>query len=292
MTLKIGAICKWCLLVDGSTIVAAGAAAWVHLDVVRDPSHVGFLAALARRRAQVIAWIAGAFVVAGLPYLWSEYPVVPAAPPQIAALAVPGKITVVAFTDFECPFCRKLAPVLEEVRDNWGERAVLVRKMAPLSFHRGARPAALAYLCTPKELRDEMAQKLYAAPEEMLNPEGVEALARTLHVDETRFSRCLEDPATGAQVDADKKLFDDLELHGLPYTYVGKRSVAGFNPDALRKLGREAMDGDRPSLPLWGMVAAALAVAALLAVLTLRVARLVHGATRRPRLGACDSLST
>jgi uncharacterized membrane protein/predicted DsbA family dithiol-disulfide isomerase len=272
MTLKLGVVCKWCMLVDLSTLVAAGAAAWVHFEIVRDPSYADFLAALSLRRVQVIAWIAGAALMVGVPYLWGEFPVVPAPPTQIAALAVPGKITVVAFTDFECPFCRKLAPVLEEVRDNWGERSVLVRKMAPLSFHAGAMPAALAYVCTPLDLRDEMAKKLYAAPEAMLNPEGVEAMARTLHVDEDRFSRCLADPATRAQVDADKKLFDDLELHGLPYSYVDKRAVAGFNPDALRKIGREAMEGDRPSLPLWGMVAAALVVAAGLAALTLRLA--------------------
>jgi hypothetical protein len=97
-------------------------------------------------------------------------------------------------------------------------------------------------------------------------------MARTLHLDEDRFSRCLTDPATRAQVDADKRLFDDLELHGLPYSYVGQRAVAGFNPDALRKIGREAMEGDRPSLPLWGMVAATLVVVAGLAALTLRLA--------------------
>ena len=180
--------------------------------------------------------------------------------------------TIVAFTDFECPFCRKLAPVVHEVQENWGDRAVLVRKMAPLSFHHGAMPAALAYACTPEEQRDEMARRLYAAPDPTLTLDGVQTLARVLHLDEARFARCLEGPAARAQVDADKKLFDELELHGLPYTYVGKRAVAGFNPDALRKLGREAMEDDRPSLPLWGMVGAALAMAAALAVLTLRLA--------------------
>ena len=37
--------------------------------------------------------------------------------PQIAALQVPGKITIVSFTDFECPFCRKLHPILHGIID-------------------------------------------------------------------------------------------------------------------------------------------------------------------------------
>ena len=45
MAFKIGAFCKWCLLVDGSTFIAALAAAWVHLEALRDPAYLGFLAA-------------------------------------------------------------------------------------------------------------------------------------------------------------------------------------------------------------------------------------------------------
>lgn len=270
MALKIGAICKWCLLVDGCTIVAAAAAVWVHVGVVRDPSFEPYLLALSRRRGQIVAWIGGAAIVAGLPFVWSEYPVVPPPPRAIAELAVPGKVTIVTFTDFECPFCRKLAPVLHEVQDNWGDRAVVVRKMVPLGFHPGAMPAALAWVCTPAEQRDEMADRLYAAPS--LSKESVQVLAQKLHLDEARFARCLEAPETRAAVEADQKLFfDELDLHGLPHTYVGKRAVSGFNPEALRNLGREAMDGDRPGLPLWGMVAGAMALAAALALFTLRL---------------------
>jgi uncharacterized membrane protein len=289
MAFKIGAICKWCLLVDGSTIVAASAAAWIHLDVLRDPAHVDFLGALSKRRVQVIAWIAGAGVVVGLPRLWAEFPEVPPLPPQIAALAVPGKMTIVAFTDFQCPFCRKLSPVLDEVRDNWGERAALIRKMAPLNIHAGAVPAALAYVCTPEERREEMAKKLYGAPDAMLTPEGVAIMARGLSLDEDRFSRCFEGEEARAQVTADRKLFDALGLQGLPYTYVGKRSVAKFNPEALRQIGREAMESDRPSVPLWGMVAAALGVAFSLALLTLFLAP--ASASAAPRSAAPPSAS-
>jgi uncharacterized membrane protein/protein-disulfide isomerase len=273
---KIGALCKWCLLVDLCTIVAAGAAAIVHLGVTRDPGHEAFLDALLQRRAQIVAWVLGAGAVIGLPHLWGEYPVVPPLPPAVAALAVPGKPTIVAFTDFECPFCRKLAPVVHETQDNWGDRVALVRKMAPLSMHPGAMPAALAYVCTPDEQREEMAKKLYAAPPATLTHDGVQALARELHLDEARFSRCVGGAAAREQVAADKALFDALEVHGLPYTYVGARAVAGYNPDTLRKYGSALMEGARTSLPLWWMVAAGLLVAAALTVLTVKLAPADH----------------
>jgi len=271
MAFKLGTLCKWCLLVDGSTLVAAGAAAWVYLEVLRDPSYVDFLAALSRRRAQVIAWIAVAFVVVGLPRVWGEYPVVPPLPPEVAAAGAPGKPTIVAFTDFQCPFCRKLAPVLHEVQENWGDRVALVRKMAPLPMHPGAMSGALAYVCTPDAQREEMAKRLYAAPDAVLTRPGVTILARDLHVDEEAFARCLESAAAREKVLADKALFDALELHALPYTFIGRRSVRGGDVEQVRKYGAEIMDAERPSLPLWWMVAIAGALAAGLVALTLKL---------------------
>lgn len=269
---KLNAFCRWCLLIDVSAIVAAVAAVWVHLGAARSEAYEAFVAALEARRAQLVAWGVGAALVTALPFLWGEYPVVPPLPPAIAALAVPGKVTIVAFTDFECPYCRKLAPVLHEVQENWGDRAALVRKMAPLSIHAGAVPAALAYVCTPEAQREEMAKVLYAAPAPALTFNGVQVIARELRLDEGRFRRCLDGAAARETVAADRALFNSVGAHGLPYTFIGSRSVAGYNPDAARVLGREAMAGDRAGLPLWWMVVTALLVAMALAVLTVRLA--------------------
>ena len=84
------------------------------------------------------------------------------------------------------------------------------------------------------------------------------ALARAADtIGETEeFARCLESPAARDEVAADKALVDSLEVHGLPYTYLGTRAVSGFNPDAVRKLGAQILDGDRPGLPIWAMLAA------------------------------------
>lgn len=272
--LQIHAFCKWCLLVDGGAIVAALAAAWVHYSATRSEAYEVLLNELARRRSVVVAWAAGSALVAGIPFLWGEYPVVPPLPPAIAALGVPGKVTIVAFTDFECPFCRKMAPVLHDIQEGWGERMVIVRKMAPLAMHPGAMPAALAYVCTPDAQREEMAHRLYAAPGSMLTHGGVELLARDLHLDQARFDACLDGAAAQQQVVADKALFDSLDAHGLPYTFIGPRAVAGYIPDTALKFAHAVMEeGDRPSLPLWWMIALALVIAAALTIFTARAAQ-------------------
>jgi thiol-disulfide isomerase/thioredoxin len=268
----IGAFCKWCLLVDGSMVVAAVAAALVHSQAARDPAYEAFLLGLSQRRVQVVAWLAGAAIVGGLPFLWGEYPVLSPLPAAIERLSVPGKVTIVSFTDFECPFCRKLAPVLHEVQENWGDRVVLVRRMAPLSIHPGALPAALAYVCAPAASREDMARRLYAAPPTMLTRGALPIIARDAGLDQAAFESCMDGAPAHDQVAADRALFDSLDAQGVPYTFIGPRAVAGFNPEAVRKYGARVTEGEQLSLHLSWMLLAALVVAALLTALTLRSA--------------------
>jgi protein-disulfide isomerase len=262
---QIGAFCKWCLCVDVSAMVAAVAAGVVHYQTQASKEHEAWLAALAARREQALIWGGGAVLVAALPFLWGEYPVVPPLPPGIAALAVPGKVTMVAFTDFQCPYCRKLHPNLRKIEKGAGDRLTLVRRMMPLDGHPGARPAALAYLCAPEEQREAMAELLYTVPEAQLTRAGTLALAATMALDAPAFERCLDAPATQARLAADMALFDEIHAAALPYTYIGSRVVAGFNPTIAAKLARYALAGDRPSLPVaWMFGALAVVVAGLI----------------------------
>jgi hypothetical protein len=117
-----------------------------------------------------------------------------------------------------------------------------------------------------------MAQKLYAAPSAALTREGVRVFADKLHLDAAAFARCLDAPETKAALDADSALFNKLGVRALPYTFIGPRAVAGYSPDLARDVSMAVMEGDRPSLPVPWMFAAAAAIAAALVAVTLRLA--------------------
>ena len=154
--------------------------------------------------------------------------------------------------------------------------------MAPLSIHAGAVPAALAYVLHRRRRSGRRwPTSFHTAPDAMLTPEGVAVMAHGMKFRRRRVRPAASRAGGAPQVDADRRLFDRLEIQGLPYTYVGKRSVARYNPEALRQLGREAMEVDRPSVPLWGMVAAAAYVIALLAALTAALAARIAASSSR-----------
>lgn len=269
---RIGAFCKWCVMVDSSAIVAAAAAGWLHHEASKGDAYEAWLGVLFRRRALLAAWALSAVIVGFLPILWGEYPEIAPTPKVIAEAAVPGKITIVSFTDFECPFCRKMAPALHKIAAESGGRVALVRKMAPMKGHRGARPAALAYLCAPEDKREALAGQLYNAPPHLLNRVGIVGLAAGVGIERAALTRCMEAPETAARLAADEAALATLHAPGLPFTYVGARVVGGNHPDTAEKFARLALAGDRRSLPVSWMlyVFAALWIAML--ALTIRLA--------------------
>jgi uncharacterized membrane protein len=272
----IHALCKWCIAVDTSAILAAAAAFMLYdqakTDAKADEGPTSVIAALSRSLPILAAWaLAGALAI-GAPFIWGKYPVIAPLLPPIAALEVPGKITVVSFTDFECPFCRKLHPLLHELLEKHKDRLVVVRRMMPLPIHPGAMPAALAYTCTPLDERPAMVDALYGAPEHFLTREGTTAIANGLGLPSEAFARCVDAPETRAQVEKDIKLFAEIEGMALPLTYVGPRVILGYNPDGLRAAVALALQGDQLSLPVSWMFALLSVIFTMSAVVTLRLA--------------------
>ena len=139
-----------------------------------------------------------------------------------------GAATIVFFTDFQCPFCRKthaaLAPILEARRD----RVRVVVRHVPLPRHPDARTAARAAVCVERitnALTDDYLHALYEAQD--LSEAACEELAVERGVDPDKLRRCLADPATDARIEQDLAMFDAIEGDGVPLLYIGRSRLEG-----------------------------------------------------------------
>jgi uncharacterized membrane protein len=245
----IHAYCPWCIGVDSSGVVAAVA------SVLLLRRGAGLNAEDAGPHEQRGPWIGAAIAGIALPFVWAQYPVHPPLPPEIAALEVPGKVNIIEFTDFECPFCRSLHPILEELRREHGDALHFDRKMVPLEqIHPGAAVAAAAYVCAPEAARDAVAAKLYAMPPEELTREGVARVAEPAW--RAPFEACLDGPEGKERVAEDKGIFERASLRGLPHTIVGRTVIVGADPERLALAVEVEAAGGRPGLPLPFMFAA------------------------------------
>lgn len=263
---RIDAYCAYCMIVDVAAIVAMLAALGL-LTTGADRTFEKWGGAVMTPRATISWGIAGTVLTVS-PFIWGAYPNNPKLPHELEVLQVPGKLTVLSFTDFQCPHCRNLYPTMKQLEAR--EDVALRRFMVPLPFHPGAMPAALGYICSPEDKAEAMAEALYTAPPEQLTYMGVLEIARQIGVPDTEALRvCMAEPTSKARVELETEFFfDQLGGGGLPTTYVGKTMIrGGGKPEKLLA----AADAPPFGLPVWGMfvVAAASLAGALIANLRL-----------------------
>ncbi len=142
-------------------------------------------------------------------------------------------VTIVEFSDFQCPFCQRVQPALERVRSTYGDRVRFVWKDAPLSSHPRAIPAAelarFARATKGEAAFWAMHDLLFEAQPRLDDPE-LEALARHAGLDATKAMAAVNGKASARSIDADLMLMDDVSASGTPHFFVNGKRLVGAQP--------------------------------------------------------------
>ena len=200
------------------------------------------------------AWALLGLLAIAAPQVWPELRAPDPLPPGLQQLQDPRQLTVVAFTDFECPACRALHPVLAGVLAEQGETARLVRIHYPIPAHRFARGAARAVLCAEEQGRGEaLAAVLIAASE--LSAVACRTRALSLGVDRGRFDACVAGDEVDAVLKEHEALLRSTRYPVVPTTYVGRlRFIGRPSADELRR-AFERERGAAFEVPAWAFAA-------------------------------------
>ncbi len=139
-------------------------------------------------------------------------------------------VTIVEFTDFECPFCRKVQPTLMQIRKSYPDQVRLVFKNFPLSFHSHSRQAHLAALCADDQGKFwEYRNLLFANPKALKNSDLLN-YAKTLGLASETFSNCLNQEEHAQKIDDDMKEAISLGVQGTPAFLINGRLLEGAQP--------------------------------------------------------------
>lgn len=132
--------------------------------------------------------------------------------------AADAPVTVVEFTDYQCPFCRRFHdatwPDLKKKYIDSGKVRFLVRDM-PLSFHAQALPAAIASRCAAQQGKFWPVYEALSGQETLSDAvvhKGVAAAGVTLEV----YEKCRKDPAITQAIDADIADAERIGVNGTP----------------------------------------------------------------------------
>jgi predicted DsbA family dithiol-disulfide isomerase len=244
--------CWLCLIVDGAA-VACGVFAFLAARAVRKTG-AAMLSPL-----HGSAWCVIALLLVAGPLVWDAIKPPPAIPRSVAALYQPGKINVVEFADFECPYCRRLHGVLKPLLAEYGDAVFFRRAHRPLERHPHAEHAARAAICAEAQGKgEEMANQLF---EVTLSDAAISKVAEGLRLDPIAFDRCLTSPQTTSALERDEALLPDEELRGLPTTFVGYKQFVGVPTEAALRDAFERARSAPPLAPSGGLFAALLAAA-------------------------------
>lgn len=142
-------------------------------------------------------------------------------------------VTITVFDDFQCPYCARLLPTLENVVNAYPTQVRLVFKHFPLSMHKFARQAAIASIAARNQGKFWPLHDQLFANYNKLNDGLIRELAESVGLDMARFDKDVENPALAQEVAADIKLGTDSGVRGTPSVYVNgvqlkDRSMAGF----------------------------------------------------------------
>ncbi|HEX7086840.1 MAG TPA: thioredoxin domain-containing protein [Vicinamibacterales bacterium] len=140
-------------------------------------------------------------------------------------------VTLVEFSDFHCPFCRRVQPTLDELLKKYPTQVRLVYKHMPLdSLHPRARRAAEASWCAQQQGRFwEYHDALYADPSAGTD-EQLTAIAQRLGLDLNAFGACLASDEPKATVQRHVEEGARYGVSGTPGFFVNGRLLSGAQP--------------------------------------------------------------
>jgi protein-disulfide isomerase len=149
--------------------------------------------------------------------------------PSTGAASAP--ITVVEFSDFQCPYCRQIAPTLKQVRDKYGDKVRIVWKDFPLTqIHPQAFKAGEAGHCAAEQGKFwEYHDRLFAN-QQALQPTDLKKHAADLGLDSAKFDACLDSSKYGDRVREGVAQGSRLGVNSTPTMYINGRLVSGAQP--------------------------------------------------------------
>ncbi|HMQ11270.1 MAG TPA: thioredoxin domain-containing protein [Oligoflexia bacterium] len=148
-----------------------------------------------------------------------------------------AKVTIVEFSDFECPACRGSFETVEKVMKEYKGKVKLYFRDFPLSFHKKAKPAHNAARCANDQgkfwpYHDELfiSSTWVHAADEAASIAELKNIAKKLKLDQAKFDACVDGKTHYAKIDEDFKAGQQVGVGGTPAFYVNGIPLPGAVP--------------------------------------------------------------
>ncbi|HEX9620162.1 MAG TPA: thioredoxin domain-containing protein [Polyangiaceae bacterium] len=142
-------------------------------------------------------------------------------------------VTIVVWSEFQCPFCKRVEPTMTQLLNDYGKDVRLVWKDNPLPFHPRAKPAAVLALTAYKLKGDDAFWAAHGAlfeSQPKLEDEDLKAIAEKVGVPWATVQANLDADKFGDKLEQSMDLAVDLQARGTPHFFVNGIRLAGAQP--------------------------------------------------------------
>jgi protein-disulfide isomerase len=153
-----------------------------------------------------------------------------------------AKVTITIFSEFQCPFCKRVEPTLAELEKEYGDKIRFAWRNMPLAFHADAPLASQA-------AQEAFAQKgnagfwkfhdklfeVQGTAEDAIKRPGLEKIAQEQGLNMDKFKAALDGGTHKAKVEADAKIGNDVGINGTPAFVINGYYLSGAQPAAAFK---------------------------------------------------------
>lgn len=141
-----------------------------------------------------------------------------------------AKVTIVEFSDFECPYCSKAEDSVTQVMEKYAGKVRLVFRHFPLTFHANAPKAAEASMCANEQGKFWEMHKQLFANQKALTVSDLKAHAQAVGLDKAKFDECLDNGKMKSLVEADTKAGGEVGVTGTPAFFINGKMLSGAQP--------------------------------------------------------------
>jgi len=148
--------------------------------------------------------------------------------PSAGGVAAP--VTIIEFSDFQCPFCRAAENSIKQVRQQYGDQVKLVYMDFPLSFHPHAMDAARAARCAADQGKFWSFHDALFLDQKKLDADGLKKTAVQVGLDQKQFNACFTSDKHDTDIRSDLAQGNSLGVTGTPTFFINGRELVGAQP--------------------------------------------------------------
>jgi protein-disulfide isomerase len=140
------------------------------------------------------------------------------------------KVTIIEFSDFQCPFCSRVVPTISQIEKDYGNDVQIAFRHNPLPFHNNAMPAAMAAEAAREQGKFwEMHDKLFANQQKLDRP-SLEGFAQELGLNMAKFKESLDKEKGKERIKHDMEDAVKFGARGTPNFFINGRNFRGAQP--------------------------------------------------------------